>query len=79
NGQAGEIASLLERLRELNCAADVREHLKKRPFCRCSFRPSDFPAWESLVTDLRDAVAEARSAFRRYLSAEAMRLIAEIA
>ncbi|MER3430590.1 MAG: hypothetical protein C4324_06010 [Blastocatellia bacterium] len=78
NTRAGEIARLRERIGELNCPADVREHLKLRPFCRCSFRPSDLEAWESLVEDLRNAVLESLATFRRYLSADAVRLMAEI-
>lgn len=78
DGTAAEITRLRERITELNCTADVREHLKVRPFCRCSFRPSDLNAWENLVEDLSNAVRESRIAFRRYLSADAMRLIAEI-
>lgn len=43
-------------LEELDCKADVREALKSRPFCICSFSLGKVPSWESLPENCSEAI-----------------------
>lgn len=61
------VKSLLQ-FRELDCRFDVREMLKKHPFCACSFNLAQMKDWEVLPNALIDTIEHGRSSYRRTLN-----------
>lgn len=57
-----------EKLRDLNCSFEVREIVKSKPICACSFRLSEFSEWEEMPIALRDIVNQGRVSYRRALN-----------
>jgi hypothetical protein len=59
------VRKMRERMKDLNCSFDVRNLLRAKPFCACSFRLTQIQDWEDLPLNLADTIAEGRSAYRR--------------
>ncbi|MEZ5305818.1 MAG: DUF6079 family protein [Pyrinomonadaceae bacterium] len=66
-GHRRETDAILRQLRQLDCSFDVRDHLKLRPFCACSFNLSKMNEWEDLPGRLANVVAQALLSYRRTL------------
>jgi hypothetical protein len=58
---------ICRRFRRLDCRIEVREMLKKYPFCACSFRISQMKEWENLPRDLTETVERGRQSYRKTL------------
>lgn len=58
---------LQRQFRELDCNFDVREMLKRHPFCACSFKLSQIKDWEQLPERLVEIVEQGRESYRKTL------------
>ena len=56
------------RFQQLNCRLNVRELLKKHPFCACSFNLAQMREWEKLPERLQDNINRGRASYRRTLA-----------
>lgn len=58
---------LCRSFKELDCRSNVREMLKERPFCSCSFRLSQMREWENLPKALTETLSRGRASYRKTL------------
>jgi Family of unknown function (DUF6079) len=58
---------LLQRFNEIGCNFDVREMLRTKPFCACSFQLSNAQTWENLPELLAETIKLGRNSYRRTL------------
>jgi hypothetical protein len=62
--QAGKI---LQKAGEIRCNFDVREMLKLKPFCACTFQLSNAETWENLSALLTETIKLGRISYRQTL------------
>jgi hypothetical protein len=62
-----KVYQLYEKFKELNCNFNIREMLKTKPFCVCSFHLSDIKEWETLSRDFWETITESRKSYRKTL------------
>jgi Family of unknown function (DUF6079) len=66
---------LLKQTGELACNFDVREMLRTKPFCACSFQMSNAKTWENLPSRLNETIKLGRTSYRRTLRFLAQNLV----
>ena len=59
--------AVIQKFRELDCRFDVREMLKKHPFCVCSFKLSRLDEWEKLPETLQNLIKDGREVYLKIL------------
>ncbi|HMJ08235.1 MAG TPA: hypothetical protein VK468_04475, partial [Pyrinomonadaceae bacterium] len=69
-----ETGKLIQRFSELDCKTDVRESLKSRPFCSCSFSLPEIKNWESLSSQLSASIGASLAACRQIIAQNRTRL-----
>jgi len=65
-------------LLELDCRTDVREALKARPFCTCSFNLTAINYWETLPDRLSAALADSVRETRKLITNNRARIIEQL-
>ncbi len=54
-------------IKNLSCGYDVRDMLKKKPFCACGFKFNDSETWENLAETLTETMVQGRKTYRTIL------------